>query len=84
MAVITPQVEPPPPRIPQNRSELFTELAVIRVPFAITMSTSRILSTPRPLDGAKGPWPPPVDHPMMPTVFDHPEAINLLLLAAEY
>ena len=57
-------------------------MTVIKVLFERTISTSRILSTPRPFSGAKGPWPPPMDHPITPTVDAHPDDINLPLSAA--
>jgi hypothetical protein len=50
-----PQVEPPPPLRAQNRSVFYFEFAIVRLPSAVTISTSRSWSTPSPLDGAKGP-----------------------------
>lgn len=66
----------------QYKSELVVELVMIKSPVAVTISASRILSTPKPLPGAKGPWPPPIDQPMTPTVEAQPEDMNLLLSAA--
>lgn len=50
-----PHVEPPPPLRAQKRSVFYFEFATIRLPSAVTISTSRSWSTPRPLAGAKGP-----------------------------
>ena len=50
-----PQVEPPPPLRAQKRSVFYFEFATVRFPSAVTISTSRSWSTPRPLAGAKGP-----------------------------
>lgn len=83
IAVMIPQVEPPPPLNAQYRSELLTLLAVRILALAVTISTSRMLSTPRPYAGAMGPCPPPIDQPMMPTVEAQPDEITLFCLAAE-
>lgn len=50
-----PQLDPPPPLRAQNKSVFYLEFAVASYPLASTMSISRILSTPKPLLGAKGP-----------------------------
>ena len=50
-----PQVEPPPPLRAQKRSVFYFEFATVRFPSAVTISTSRSWSTPKPLEGAKGP-----------------------------
>lgn len=78
MAVITPQADPPPPLKAQKRSEFVPEFTVINSPSAFTNSTSKILSTPKPYPGENGPWPPPIDHPIIPTVGEKPDAMSLL------
>mmetsp|Transcript_128997 Transcript_128997/g.359166 ORF Transcript_128997/g.359166 Transcript_128997/m.359166 type:complete len:259 (-) Transcript_128997:274-1050(-) len=82
-AVITPQAEPPPPRRAHSRSEFSVRLALTSEPLASTSSTSSKLSTPRPLELARGPWPPPTLQPATPTVVAQPVATKRLGLCSE-
>jgi hypothetical protein len=50
-----PQTDPPPPLIAQYRSEFEEEFTVKIVPLAFIKVASKILSTPTPFPGAKGP-----------------------------
>jgi hypothetical protein len=79
---ITPQVEPPPPRKAQKRSLFYSEFTFVKIPSAKIISASKILSDPKPNYGAKGPCPPPKDHPTIPTVIAHPDAIALFIYPA--
>jgi hypothetical protein len=53
--VMTPNVEPPPPRNAQKRSGLDVLLAVTISPVGVTTSSSRTFSTPRPYLTENGP-----------------------------
>ena len=72
--VITPHVLPPPPRSAHHRSAWLERVAVATVPLASTTSAATMLSVPSPAEGPKGPCPPPVLQPVMPTVMAHPDA----------
>src|SRR5437867_5979933 len=72
--VTTPKL-PPPPRIAQKRSSFFFELAVTKLPSAVTMSAERRLSHDSPHLRVRCPMPPPRVRPAIPVVETKPPGV---------